>query len=145
MTARRTLFSLMVGGMLALISGCGGGLERGAVNGQVTVAGTPLKAGRVLFLPLPPLKGPTVSAAIVEGKYELGRRDGPVLGLHRVEVEADLPLGFALDDEAAFAQLKGSPLPPNPIPPQFNRESTLTIQIQTGDNVFDVNVPAMQN
>ncbi len=32
--------------------------------------------------------------------------------------------------------------PPDPIPPEFGSQSTLTKDIQAGDNQFDVNIPA---
>lgn len=130
----------------ALFAGCGrgDGLERAAVKGRVTVAGQPLAKGRILFRPLPPTQGPTVSTLVSEGGYELAEKDGPVVGRQRVEVEAELPLGFAIDDEAAFAKTGGRPLPVNPIPPAFNTQSTLVTEIKPGENSFDVSVPAMR-
>jgi hypothetical protein len=66
-----------------------------------------------------------------------------VTGQNRVEVEADLNLGFALDDEAAFAKRGGRPLPPNPVPPAFNSQSTLTADVKSGaENTFDISIPA---
>jgi hypothetical protein len=125
--------------------GCGGApaLPRGAVQGQVTVAGQPLAAGRILFIPLAPTVGPTVSAQVINGRYTLSQDQGPVAGDQRVEVEAELNLGFAFDDELAFAQRGGQPLPPNPIPPEFNVQSKLTTQIaESASNTFDIAVPA---
>jgi hypothetical protein len=130
---------------IGLSGGCGtgDGLTRGPVKGRVTVGGQPLAKGRILFLPVAPSTGPTVSAAIVNGNYELPSREGPIVGPNRVEVEAELDLGFAIDDEAAFAKRGGRPLPPSPIPPSFNRNSTLVIEIKPhGENVLDVSVPA---
>ena len=125
-------------------TGCGaGGLSRGAVAGSVTIGGQPLAKGRILFLPLAPTSGPTVSAAIVDGQYRLSRREGPIAGRNRVEIEAALDLGFAIDDEAAFARRGGRPLPPNSVPPQFHRSSKLVCQVRAGeDNQFDVVIPA---
>ena len=128
-----------------LISGCGtsDGLTRCPVRGRVTVGGQPLAKGRILFLPVAPNQGPIASTKIVDGEYSLSHREGPVAGTNRVEVEAELDLGFAIDDEAAFARRGGRPLPPNPIPPAFNRDSTLVIEINPDDeNVLDVSVPA---
>ena len=130
-----------------LNSGCGtsDGLTRGPVKGRVTVGGQPLAKGRILFLPVAPNQGPIASTKIVDGEYSLSHREGPVAGINRVEVEveAELDLGFAIDDEAAFARRGGRPLPPNPIPPAFNRNSTLVIEINPDDeNVLDVSVPA---
>lgn len=129
----------------ACLAGCGtsDGLSRGAVQGRVTIGGAPLAKGRILFLPQAPTSGPTVSAAIENGVYELPRHEGPVAGTNRVQVEAALDLGFAIDDEAAFAQRGGRPLPPNPVPPDFNRQSKLTFEVQSGeDNTFNVTIPA---
>ena len=56
--------------------------------------------------------------------------------LHLVE-----PLGFALDDEASFALRGGAPLPPNPIPPEYNRQSRLTTEVKAGHNEYNFDVP----
>jgi hypothetical protein len=128
----------------ATFVGCGGkpALPRGAVQGQVTVAGQPLAAGRILFIPIAPTTGPTVSAPVINGRYTLTQEQGPIAGDQRVEVEAELNLGFAFDDELAFAQRGGQPLPPNPIPPEFNRQSKLTTRItESSPNTFDIAVP----
>jgi hypothetical protein len=102
-----------------------------------------LAAGRILFTPIAPNQGPAASARIEAGQYKLPAEDGPVVGQNRVEVGADLNLGFALDDEAAFAKRGGRPLPPNPIPPAFNVQSTLTVEVKPGsENPYDVAIPA---
>jgi hypothetical protein len=125
-------------------AGCGeSGPPRAPIAGRVTIGGAPLAAGRILFLPQAPTEGPAASAMVVDGEYNLTESDGPVVGSHRVEVEADLPLGFALDDEAAFAKAKGK-LPRQPIPAKYNRQSTLTADVKPeADNQFDVHIPAM--
>jgi hypothetical protein len=129
---------------MACSTGCGGdGLARAPIKGQVTIGGQPLASGRILFMPVAPNQGPTVSAPIVDGEYTLPRKDGPVAGPNRVEVEANLDLGFAIDDEAAFARRGGRPLPPNPVPPEFNRNSQLTLEVKPGeDNTYNVTIPA---
>ncbi|MDX1947834.1 MAG: hypothetical protein SFU86_20720 [Pirellulaceae bacterium] len=127
------------------LAGCGSsGAPRGPITGQVTVGGQPLKSGRILFLPLAPNQGPTASAMIVDGQYNLSDLDGPVAGPNRVELEGDPAaiLGFALDDEEAFAKRGGRPLPPDPIPPAFNRQSSLVAEVQADEpNTFDIAVP----
>ena len=131
--------------IIVLSSGCGqgDGLTRGPIKGRVTVGGQPLAKGRILLLPVAPSTGPTVTAPIVNGEYQLTDREGPIAGPNRVEVEAEMDLGFAIDDEAAFARRGGRPLPPNPIPAAFNRDSNLVIEIKPDDeNVLDVSIPA---
>jgi hypothetical protein len=116
---------------------------RAPIQGNVTVGGKPLAAGRILFTPIAPNQGPAASARIEAGLYKLEADQGPVTGQNRVEVEADLNLGFALDDEAAFAKRGGRPLPPNPIPPAFNSQSTLTADVKWGaKNTYDISIPA---
>jgi len=124
------------------VTGCDNGPPRGAIRGSVTVAGQPLAGGRILFIPQLPLEAVTVTSVVKEGTYELKVHEGPIVGAYRVEVEADPPLGFALDDEEAFAA-RGQVMPPNPIPPPFNRQSTLTTEIKPGDNTYDVVVPSI--
>jgi hypothetical protein len=124
-------------------AGCGNaGPVRAPIRGKVTVGGQPLAAGRILFTPIAPNQGPATSAVITAGEYKIPKDEGPVVGNNRVEVEADLNLGFAIDDEAAFAKRGGKPLPPNAIPPQFNRESQFVVEVKVGEeNSYDVTVP----
>lgn len=125
------------------VAGCGSsGPARAPIHGKVTVGGQPLAAGRILFTPVAPNQGPATSAVITAGEYTIPKNEGPVVGSNRVEIEADLNLGFAIDDEAAFAKRGGKPLPPNAIPPQFNRDSQLVVEVKAGeDNSYDVAVP----
>lgn len=142
--SRMLLVRYLAGLMALAAAGCGGdGLNRGAIAGRVTVGGAPLAKGRILFVPIAPNSGPAASAIIVDGQYTLARDAGPIVGQNRVEVEAELDLGFAIDDEAAFAARGGRPLPPNPIPQAFNKQSTLAVEIKAGETTqFDVAVPA---
>ncbi len=127
----------------AAVMGCSeSGPSRAPIAGQITVGGKPLAAGRILFTPIAPNQGPATSARITDGQYQLSKNDGPVVGQNRVAVEADLNIGFALDDEAAFAK-RGKPLPPNPIPPAFNSQSQLSVEVKPGDeNKYHVVIPA---
>jgi hypothetical protein len=133
---------LMIGLFLAIASlGCSNAGEgRAPVAGEIRVGGQPLANGRILFVPLAPNEGPSASALVVNGKYELERKNGPVIGKNRVEVEADI--GVALDDEEAIAKLRGR-LPSQPIPPQYNRNSVLVYEVTEGQpNTFDIAVPS---
>ena len=129
--------------LLAVVVGCSSGPARSAVEGMVTFGGQPLPAGRIIFTPLAPNVGPTVTARITAGKYQVARSAGPVVGMNRVEVEADLNLGFALDDEEAFARRGATPLPSSPIPPEFGVNSQMSVEVMPRKtNKFDVAVPA---
>lgn len=121
--------------------GCGGAdAGRAPIAGEVSIGGQPLASGHILFVPVAPNEGPTASAAIVNGKYELDGEHGPMIGQNLVQVEADL--GVAIDDEAAMVRLGGR-LPPQPIPPQYNRQSTLVCEVLEGQaNEYDIAVPS---
>jgi hypothetical protein len=141
--SRVAKLSLIAGVAIVAAVGCGQvGPARAPIQGKVTVGGKPLAAGRILFTPIAPTQGPAASARITAGEFKLEHADGPVVGQNRVEVEADLNLGFEIDDEAAYAKRGGRRLPNNPIPPAFNTQSTLTAEVEAGDNTFDVSIPA---
>ncbi len=140
---KSTLSLLLVCGCAVLL-GCGkSDVPRGSVSGQVTIGGQPLQAGRVIFTPIAPTQGPATSVLVEAGRYELPEHRGPIVGKHRVEVEAILDLGYAIDDEAAHALNAHKPKPVNPIPPEFGRRSQLvaTIEADTA-NTFDIPIPA---
>ncbi len=97
--SRFNVFYLTALVMIVAVIGCGQtGPVRAPIQGKVTVGGQPLTAGRILFTPVAPNQGPAASARIEAGQYNLDAQEGPVVGPNRVEVEADLKLGFALDD-----------------------------------------------
>lgn len=128
--------------LAAFAVGCSSGPARSAVEGSVTIGGQPLPAGRIIFTPVAPNQGPASSARITAGRYQVDRAAGPVVGKNRVEVEADLNLGFALDDEAAFAKRGSEPIPASPIPPDFNATAQLSVDIKPGEtNKYDVPIP----
>ena len=113
------------------ITGCSNseGPLRVPVSGQVMLDGQPLSSGVIRFIPQEGTEGPGAAAQIINGKFQFSDDDGPIAASHRVEIEATEFQGFAIDDEAAFAvyvQNTGrSPLASNPIPPIYNRASTL--------------------
>ena len=135
---------LIPGLLLAALTGCGSsGPPRSSIAGSVTVSGQPLPAGRIIFTPIAPNSGPAVTARITAGQYQVAKADGPVVGKNRVEVEADLNLGFALDDEEAFVKRGAAPIPPSPIPPGFGVDPPLNVEIKPGETKqYDVAVPA---
>jgi hypothetical protein len=126
-----------------VLHGCGRSTapERHAFSGIVNVNGEPLAAGRIRFMPRVGTEGPSASAGILAGRFAVEKPEGLIAGVYRVEIEALDDLGFALDDEAAFAKRGGKPLPPNPIPGKYNRNSSLTAAISsTSDNEFKFNL-----
>lgn len=118
-------------------------LWRAPVGGSVSFNGVPLPAGVVRFVPTGQTTGPVAVAAIKEGRFDLPRQDGPVVGSHRVEIEATGFQGFDLDDEQAFAARaqKRQRMPPNPVPAEYNRNSRLNLTLSAeGDQNLDFKV-----
>jgi len=119
---------------VALITGCGGGEDvgnRAEMKGKVTFDGTPVAQGTLILFPV---SGPgnKVSAPITDGAYEVPRAKGPDIGgKYRVQVFAFEPLpapagGAEADAEAASATRQI-------IPPQFNQQSTLELDVDSAE------------
>jgi hypothetical protein len=129
--------------VLTSVVGCGtSGPERTPVNGAVLFDGKPMASGVIRFIPTEGTTGPAAVGAVNQGFYEIPKAQGPVAGPHRVEIEGQLELPFEIDDEQAFAkafrETKGKPLPPQPVPAEFNRQSTLTADVLAdGQTKFD--------
>lgn len=136
---------LLIGASLLLFlnAGCGGndGPQRIAVSGTVTLDGTPMSFGLIRFIPRDEKAGPGAMAQIVGGEYKFDTENGPVVGTHRIEIEATDFQSFEIDDETAFAlqmQTTGmSPLANNPVPAIYNTSSALTAAVtESGDQKF---------
>lgn len=119
------LSTLMIFGLV--LSGCGRTeVERFPLGGAVQFDGRPMKAGRIMFLPTDSTKGPSASAGVIDGFFEIPKSAGLIPGDYRVEVECELDLGFPIDDDVAFSTNWGAkPLPRNPVPAKYNRQSEL--------------------
>jgi len=95
--------------MLVLSSlGCGSdqiGPPRAETSGTVVFDGQPLQVGTIRFVPTEGTEGPKVSAQIVDGQFHVAESSGPVVGSHRVEIEAPAAGDIAMDDEAAYEEL----------------------------------------
>lgn len=125
------------------IIGCGGpeGPLRVSAMGTVTLDGVPLKSGQIRFIPVQVEQGPAAATLIQDGAFEFEDDRGPVLGEHRVEIEATDFQGFEIDDEEAFGQraekTRGVGIPQNPVPKAYNVHSTLKETVSAnGPNSF---------
>lgn len=135
------LQSVLAALLCLLGAGCADeeGPERVAVHGTVRLGGEPLASGQIRFIPTDDNAGPAAAATITDGHYEFDDVTGPVVGTHRVEIEATNYLGFEIDDEQAFASFaeSGENRNPertrNPVPPVYNDQSTLTRTVEAGD------------
>jgi hypothetical protein len=133
-------------GVLLVAIGCGvkiDGPPRAAVSGNVTLGGEPLRSGVIRFVPIEGTKGPAILTQILNGYYTTSRIDGPVLGTHRVEIDADFdddPVEDANDPEEARTEYirRNGPIATVQIPEIYNRKSTLRAVIEADeDNSYD--------
>jgi hypothetical protein len=127
--------------ILPLLAGCGddASANRGALSGAVTIDGKPLEQGSILLNPTDGTKGSSSGTEIKNGHYEISRVDGPAIGWNRVEIRATRKTGkmiqkpFAPAGQMAEEQVES-------IPPQFNSQSILKVEIKPGDNTADFQV-----
>ena len=132
---RRTLHNSVLLLLFGAATGCGGdGLNRASVEGMVTVDGTPIPEGNMAMIPMAGTTGPSAGATITDGKYFISSDKGPVPGTYRVEIKAIRKTGRQIVDSH-------KPPPDNLvdeteqyIPPEYNVESTLSVQLQAGKN-----------
>jgi hypothetical protein len=136
----RTLLATIIPLLVAV--GCGSaadGPARVAVQGTVELDGQPLTAGTIRFVPTGSAAGPKTSVEIENGEFRLPAEVGPVIGQHRIEIEAPLAGGLAMDDEEALENLRRQRVPPGitvlRVPPIYNVHSTLTANLtENGPN-----------
>ena len=149
-SSRGLLFAAAL--LTPLLTGCAqdDGLSRAAVRGTVTLDGKPLAAGIVRFIPQGETQGPAVVATVQNGAFELPEEQGPLVGSHRVEIDATDYYGFAIDDEAAFAEnveKNGRRLPKSPVPSVYNSNSSLVADIAadaSNEMTFQLSTTASQ-
>jgi hypothetical protein len=126
--------------VLLLLSGCGRGpANRGAIGGAVKLDGKLLEQGSILFTPIEGTHGSVAGGKIENGRYEFSAKLGPAIGRNRVEIRAMrktgkmVPKAFGRPGEMVPEQVEA-------IPPRFNSESKLTVDIKPGDNTADFDV-----
>lgn len=125
---------------LLVIAGCGASheLETAPVTGMVTLDGTPLTEGAVLFLPL---KGRGSTAAIQsDGTYSMityGSNDGATVGQHRIVVKTLNDTTVTDKDPVPTSTRQNTSV--IPIRYQSVKTSGLEFDVKPGvDNVFDI-------
>lgn len=125
-------------GLLIIVAvGCGRGsderLPRASVRGQVTVAGKPLSNGLVKFVPLGHEQSPATVVPVTDGTFDVPSDNGPVVGLHRVDIVSTDDGGYAWDDEEALQTLSSQKTPPaievDRVPAVYAKRSPLRAEV----------------
>jgi len=127
---RMTALGCMV---LLLLTGCSGNDGRHGVAGTVSLDGKPLEEGLICFRPMPGTGGPSAGCPIQDGRFSLSADKGVFAGKFRVEITASKktgrkvkePMGNIVDETISI------------IPERYNRQSTLTADVEEGgENAF---------
>ena len=122
---------VLAAAVVLLVGGCGGdGPDLGKVKGTVTLDGNPLPNASVEFAP----EGQRGSGAVTdaEGKYELmftSDKKGAIVGKHTVRITT-----LQQGGDSSRGDLPESP---ELVPPKYNKESTLTVEVTSGRNTHD--------
>ena len=133
-TIRRRPLTLLVPALtlLALAGGCGKPAhipDLGEVSGTVTLDGQPLADATINFSPAEgrPSFGKTDAA----GQYSLsfvGEYTGAIVGPHTVRISTEQ---YIEREDGTTDYVKES------VPPGYNKKSTLTANVEPGENSFD--------
>ncbi|QDU75539.1 Bacterial Ig-like domain (group 1) [Bremerella volcania] len=119
---------------LCVVIGCSkaDGPDLGYVEGTVTLDGKPLDGAEVQFEPTN--ARPSVAFTDENGHYVLkftGSRDGATIGTHTVRIlSARGSSGGEGDGPVVKAR-------PELLPPKYHEKSTLTADVQSGNNTID--------
>ena len=132
-THDRFLVGLVLATLGVTLCGCGDtGPRRVPVAGTVTVDGALLEKGTIQFSPVDN-SGPMVAVTVDSGSFQVPADSGPIAGECKVNVLVQKDLGFALDDDVAYAQAASKarrPLSPSPArPPVFVDQSQQIVQL----------------
>lgn len=130
----------VVGCMLGVVcsTGCGNSAEFGDVSGTISVAGSPVGPGTIMFDPVPG-EGPIGPSAVgqigADGRYTLtlpGGKTGAHVGEYRVMILSAVKEEFG-EEEAATTRK------PSRINVRYEdiKHSGLTATVVPGDNVID--------
>lgn len=145
------LLGILAAVSLVCVAGCGeGGPKLGTVTGTVTMDGQPLADALVTFMPVEP--GPAATGTTdAAGKYQLlsGDRQGAVLGQHKVAVKSLKSGGEAWgkmsEEEYQKAAMGGrnasaydNATVVEPIPARYNANTELVKEVESGENVIDL-------
>ena len=125
--------------VVGLVAGCSpGSAGRGTIQGRVTLDGKPLEVGAIALEPLPGVEGVVTGGPIRDGAYALTGKSAAKVGRYRVVITArPTPTGKTRFDPTLSPECQLQPVLRGIVAPRYNTETTLTVDIQAGDNTAD--------
>lgn len=124
-------FSIALICSATLLVGCGPAV--GEVSGSVTVDGKPLASGVISYVPAEG-SGEPVTATIADGKYRLETTAGKKF----VQISAPVIVGKRKEYEGPDAPLVE--ITDESLPPRYNSQTELSLEVKRGSNVRDWNL-----
>ena len=127
--------ALLIG--LSVPRGCSSddGLSRAQVQGEVKVDGQPLEEGSINFFPAGDAQGPSAGGVIAQGRYDIPKESGPVVGKNRVEIRGVKKTGRMVPNHMAPGTMREELV--EALPTDVNTKSQLVRDIASGSNVLD--------
>ena len=120
--------------ILAVQTGCTDrdSATRGEVSGTVTLDGTPVPGGTIVFRPTGTTQGPTAGGEILDGKYFIPRKAGPAAGENIVQFVGAIKSGKKVMD-------RGQEMDEwiDAFPEKYRDKSTEVRKIISGKNTLD--------
>lgn len=134
-TPARRLLGLLLAGLSIGIAACQPS-DRAWSTGSVTSDGAPVEHGMIVFRPLD--RGDAAGgASITDGRFTIASRPGR----HRVEIRGMRPIEESRLPKM-MPRIEGVPVYEDFIPPAFNVESTLEVDVAVGSgNEFTFDLP----
>lgn len=128
--------SILCACWLALLAtaGCGyrSGLERVYVSGKASYRQKPIVVGQIRFVPIESTPGPITVELIRDGQFETVTSGGVPVGTHRVEIRM-----FDPEEYRSASRVPGTAAVKQLLPDKFNRESELTITIESDSDSIE--------
>ncbi len=140
--------------LLLCATGCGSAGDYHPVTGKVTLDGQPLADARVVFTPTDETGQSAFGKTDASGTYSMisGTNKGVTPGSYKVSVTSSPPESTETVDPAAVASsgeeyekmlqnYDSAPKAPrfkDPIPSEYNSQTTLTCNVESGTNTYDI-------
>lgn len=132
---RFLLFAVTLTALSTAVTGCSrADANRAAMSGRVTLDGTPIEEGSILFVPVEGAAGNVTGGPIKQGRYELPRHAGAFVGRNRVEIRSPRATGRTIQDAPGTAP---SQEVIQTVARRFNAESTLEVDVKPDKNEVD--------
>jgi len=134
MSRRLTPCALALG--LVGLAGCAG--PNSPVEGTVSVDGTPVDVGSIVFVPEG--GGQPSGGDIRDGKYSIAEERGPAPGKYKVQITWNRKTGKKVKDVADTGETKDVRV--QVLPDKFNKSTELTAEIKPGSNTVNFDLKA---